>query len=673
MPALLLECFSEEIPSRMQRSAAEQLARAFAAQLEKAVITHGDIKTFVSPRHLAIHIAGLPAVQPDRTEEKKGPKTSAPEAALQGFAQSVGKPLAECETRTIGKDSYYFATTTITGRKTSDALAEIATKILADFTWPKSMRWGAHDAVWVRPMHRITALFDDAVLPVKFHHITASNVTQGHRFLSPDAVIIPHADGYEEVLKKSLVLVDFSERKETIRAQITAVAASNNLTVVEDDDLLNEITGLIEFPTTYIGTFDASFLTLPREVLISEMKHHQRYIALNNAAGELSNHFIVVSNMRHDDGGKVVIEGNARVLRARLSDGAFYYESDQAKKLSDWAKGLKDVVFQAKVGMMNEKVTRIDALALKIAEAVGYSNDKAIITRAAKLCKADLTTGMVGEFPELQGIMGRYYARAQGEHEAVAEAVYEHYKPQGAGDSLPETEVGAIISIADKLDSIISLWAAGEKPTGSKDPLALRRAALGILRILDAKKWALNLADLFPEKHASELTEFFTDRMRQILKDEAIRYDIIEAVLSVPVQRFVPASLFTRVRNFSVWLKTDGGHAALAAIKRCLNLLAAEEKKTKRIFSYDASLLEKLTLPAEKPLVGEVLQLLNDKERGPIIADDLSNELPTYIQEFFNGVLVADPESKSLEARLSLLAGVQKISQTIADFSKLEG
>lgn len=665
MPALLLECFSEEIPSRMQRGAADQLSRAFAAQLEKAVITHGDIKTFVSPRHLAIHIAGLPAVQPDRTEEKKGPKTSAPEAALQGFAQSVGKPLAECETRTIGKDSYYFVTTTINGRKTSDALAEIATKILADFTWPKSMRWGAHDAVWVRPMHRITALFDDAVLPVKFHHITASNVTQGHRFLSPDAVIIPHADGYEEVLKKSLVLVDFSERKETIRAQITAVAASNNLTVVEDDDLLNEITGLIEFPTTYIGTFDASFLTLPREVLISEMKHHQRYIALNNAAGELSNHFIVVSNMRHDDGGKVVIEGNARVLRARLSDGAFYYESDQAKKLSDWAKGLKDVVFHAKIGMMNEKVTRIDALALKIAEAVGYSNDKAIITRAAKLCKADLTTGMVGEFPELQGIMGRYYARAQGEHEAVAEAVYEHYKPQGAGDSLPETEVGAIISIADKLDSIISLWAAGEKPTGSKDPLALRRAALGVVRIILARQWNLDLTTFIADE---EIIAFFQDRLKHAMKDDGFRHDVIEAVMAGTISQTKKNFLLDRrnVERISTWLATPVGTSTLAALKRVYNLLAAEEKKAKQVFVYTDESVASLKLDVEIHLIQELNSFFMSRSLS-----DSDSKLSERIEAFFEGVLVTDPSFR--EARLSLLAGIREATNYIADFSKLEG
>lgn len=664
MPSFLLECFSEEIPSRMQRGACEQLVRAFSGQLEKAGITHGNITTFVSPRHLAIHIADLPAIQPDRVEEKKGPKTTAPEAALKGFAQSAGVDLSTCETRTIGKDDYYFATITIKGRKTADTITDIATQILADFTWPKSMRWGAHNAVWVRPLHRITALFDDAVLPVKFHHITASNITQGHRFLAPDEIEIPHADAYEATLEKALVMVNFDARKEAIRAQISQVASDKKLHVVEDDGLLNEITGLIEWPTTYVGTFDKGFLRLPPEVLISEMKHHQRYVALTDSTGKLSNHFIAVSNMRHDDGGKAVIEGNARVLRARLSDGAFYFESDQAKPLESWAEGLRDVVFHAKVGMMHEKVSRIETLALKIASSVGYDKDKAIISRASKLCKADLTTGMVGEFPDLQGIMGRYYAKAQGEHEAVGEAIYEHYKPQGAGDTLPDSDVGAIISLADKLDSITSLWAAGEKPTGSKDPLALRRAAIGVLRILDARAWKLDIGGLFPKSHAEELSEFFTDRMRQMLKEEGIRHDIIEAVLAAPAQGFMPTALFARARDFASWLKTEKGEKTTAAIKRALNILSAEEKKDKATISYDTAKIG-LLQKAEEINLWQVAQQVGHTKPSKV------EELTNPINSFFDNVLVTETGFK--EGRLGLLAYIREATCTIADFSKLEG
>ncbi len=666
MASFLLECFSEEIPSRMQRGACDQLTRLFTAQLAKAGITHGDIRTFVSPRHLAIHIANLPTTQEDRVEEKKGPKTNAPEAALKGFAASAGIDLSTCETRTIGKDSYYFATITIKGRKVADAMTEIASSVLREFTWPKSMRWGARDTVWVRPLHRLTALFDDVVLPVTFGHITASNITQGHRFLAPAEVTIPHADQYEATLEKALVLVDFAKRKEIIRTQIADAVKAKKLSVVEDDDLLNEITGLIELPTTYVGTFDEAFLKLPREVLISEMKHHQRYVALAGANGEITNHFAVVSNMRHDDGGKVVIAGNERVLRARLSDGAFYYDTDKAKKLEDWAQGLRDVVFHAKVGMMNEKVSRIEDYAAKIAPHVAGDDvkDAKLIKTAAQLCKADLTTGMVGEFPELQGIMGRYYARHHGLDARVAEAIYDHYKPVGAGDSLPETALASVISVADKLDSIISLWAAGEKPTGSKDPLALRRAAIGILRILDANHAALDLAPLFPAKIASELSEFFTDRMRQMLKDEGVRHDIIEAVLHAPTKTLIPSQLFARVRDFSTWLKTPAGEKTAAAIKRALNIINAEEKKSKAAIAIDTKKISALALPEEQTLWALVQTVGDSKPTG-------LEGLAAPINTFFDKVLVTEPEFR--DGRLGLLAYTRDTAHRIADFSRLEG
>ncbi len=660
MPSFLLECFSEEIPSRMQRSAAEQLARAFTTELETLGISFSAIHSFAAPRHLAVQIKGLPQVQPDRTEEKKGPKTTAPQAALDGFAQSIGKKLSECETRKVGKDDVYFATITTKGKPSAQALTEIATRVLAQFTWPKSMRWGAHEAVWVRPLHAITALFDDQVLPVTFAHLTARNISYGHRFLAPDAITIAHADAYEEALRNAKVIVDFAARKEAIRAQIADVAASHKLSVVEDDALLGEITGLIEWPNTYLGTFDESFLKLPREVLISEMKHHQRYVALTDGSGALSNHFIVVSNMEFADGGKVVVEGNARVLRARLSDGAFYYDTDKATALESWAEKLRDVVFHAKVGMMSDKVARIEALALKVAEAVNYSKDKALLSRAARLCKADLTSGMVGEFPDLQGIMGRYYATAQGEPESLSQAIYEHYKPQGAGDDLPASDEGAILSIADKLDSILSLWAAGEKPTGSKDPLALRRAAIGVLRILLARGWPLNLETVFPSTYAAELRDFFTDRMRQMLKDDGVRHDIIEAALGVP-EPLTPLTFFARAKELQAYV--TGQQASLAAIKRALNILSAEEKKAKTSYRFAGTSSASLQKPAE--------QKLHQALKEQVVSLAALSSLTAPINQFFDDVLVTEEGFK--DTRLSLLAGVRETTLALADFSKIEG
>ncbi|PZP86776.1 MAG: glycine--tRNA ligase subunit beta, partial [Azospirillum brasilense] len=493
MATLLLELFSEEIPSRMQRGACEQLQRLIAAGFEKAGIAHGEVRTFVSPRHLAIQLFGLPLVQPDISEERKGPKVGAPAQAMQGFLNAVGLTAEQCEQR----DGYYFARIEKKGRAMAELAKEVAEAALTAFVWPKSMQWGdskARPMRWVRPLHAITCLLDDAIVPVQFGHLTAAATTYGHRFLAPGAIHLRHAEEYEDKLKAAHVVVNAATRRDWIATEITQLAKHHNLEVVNDPALLDEVTGLVEWPVPLLGTFDASFLSLPPEVLISEMKVHQRYFALRDASGTLTNQFIAVANMITADEGKAVIAGNSRVLRARLSDGAFYWEQDKSTRLEAWGEKLADVVFHAKVGMMNEKVQRIEQLAVQLVDMLCHAerseasaeilrvaqDDKRFVRRAAHLCKADLTSGMVGEFPELQGIMGRYYANAQGEAPEVAEAIYEHYKPQGANDSVPETALGSIIAVADKLDSIISLFAAGEKPTGSKDPFALRRAALGV-------------------------------------------------------------------------------------------------------------------------------------------------------------------------------------------------
>jgi glycyl-tRNA synthetase beta chain len=672
MPTLLLELFSEEIPSRMQKDAASQLSQLLFKQFQLALNTPADpmgskdinCKQFVSPRHLAISITGLPLIQPDYVEERRGPKIGAPEQALKGFLNATGLTLEQCEQR----DGYYYANIERKGRATTDVAKELIEYTLANFSWPKSMRWGARPLNWVRPLHRIVALLDDKIVPVTFAHLTASNVTEGHRFLAPAPISIAHAEQYEEVLKSANVIVDFAARREKIAADIAAVASAAKLTVVEDDALLNEVTGLVEWPVPLLCQFDAKFLDLPREVLISEMKNHQRYFALNDASGNLSTQFITVANMVNADGGAKVIEGNGRVVRARLSDGEFYWNQDRLVSLEDWGKKLSDVVFHAKVGMMDAKVARIEKLALQIAEAVGYEKDMALVQRAAQLCKADLTSGMVGEFPELQGIMGRYYAKQQNEHQLVAEAIYDHYKPQGAGDSLPENEIGSIISIADKLDSIVSLFAAGEKPTGSKDPLALRRAALGVLKILLQKNWAIDLNALGCN---SEVIWFFEDRLRALFLELKIHYQCIDAVmhdtrleskaLDTP---FIPCDLIRNAKALQGWLTTEAGKTTLAAIKRTLNLLAAEEKKAKTKFA--AKGFESLALPAEKALIAAL--------KSPFKTPADLEALAAPINAFFDretGVQVTEPEFR--EARLSLLAAVRDAANQIADFSKIEG
>lgn len=677
MPTLLLELFSEEIPSRMQRAAAEQLSRLILAGFEKHMLEPAGAKTFVSPRHLAIEVRGLPAIQPDVREERRGPKIGAPEQALKGFLQSTGLTLEQCETR----DGYYYATIERKGRVVAEVAREICEAALSAFVWPKSMKWGAHGLQWVRPLHRIVCLLDAAVVPVRFGHLAASNVTEGHRFMAPAPMTISHAEQYESVLLAANVMVDYAARRAKIAEQIAAVATAAKLQVVEDENLLDEVTGLVEWPVPILCSFDATFLDLPPEVLISEMKNHQRYFALRDAAGKLTHQFITVANMVNADGGARVREGNARVVRARLADGEFYWNQDRKVSLEDWGKKLADVVFHAKVGMMDQKVERIEALAVTIAEAVKFTDTNAV-KRAALLCKADLTSGMVGEFPELQGIMGRYYATAHGESQDIADAIRDHYKPLGANDSVPESPLTLIIALADKLDSIVSLFAADEKPTGSKDPLALRRAALGVLRILLNNEEPISLTEIlrlssyiFDSLRSSklkavnpaskllpadeEVINFFHDRLKQILRDENISHDIIEATMP-GYGDFTPLTIRTRAMELAAWLATDSGKAALAAIKRSMNILAAEEKKAKTTFAADVGGAKE---PSEKAIAAALAKA--PKEPKNLEA------LTAPINQFFADLLVTEEGHR--EARLALLAAVRTAANNIADFSKLEG
>ncbi len=652
MATLLLALFSEEIPSRMQRGATEQLQRLIITGFDKAGLAYGDIKTFVSPRHLAIQVFGLPLVQPDVSEEKKGPKVGAPEQAMKGFLNSVGLTAEQCEQR----DGYYFAVIHKKGRPVGEVAKEVCEKALTDFVWPKSMKWGARAMQWVRPLHRIVALLDDKIVPVQFGHLTAADVTEGHRFLSHGTITIKSAESYVDQLKAASVIVDAAIRRDHVATEVAALAKHNKLEAVNDPALLDEVTGLVEWPVPLIGTFDESFLSLPPEVLISEMKVHQRYFALKDASGKLTNRFIAVANMVTADKGKAVIAGNSRVLRARLSDGAFYWEQDKKTSLEQWGKKLADVVFHAKVGMLDKKVARIETLAAQIAAAVGYKDTK-LVQRAALLAKADLTSGMVGEFPDLQGIMGRYYATAQGESQEVANAIRDHYKPLGANDSVPESPLAAIVAVADKLDSIISLFAAGEKPTGSKDPFALRRAALGVLRIMLHHQWNVDLAKMVN----SEVTEFFRDRLKTMLKDEGVRHDIIEASFSVSDGSFNPLAIVANAKALNEF--TTKQATTLAAIKRALNILAAEEKKGKTSYQFAAAKAAAFTKPAEQ----ELHKALQQK----IVSLNALAGLTAPINRFFDDVMVTEEGHK--DARLSLLAGVREQTHAIADFSKIEG
>jgi glycyl-tRNA synthetase beta chain len=735
MADFLLELFSEEIPARMQEAAAQQLERVFSEAIKEAGLTTKAIKTYVTPRRVALTAEQIPGMQSDVTTEKKGPKTSAPQAAIDGFLKSSGLCLEQLEKRMVGKDETYFAVIHQKGQPTALLLKPMIEKILAGFAWPKSMRWGSGETRWVRPLHSILCIFDSKVVPVEFAGITAGNITYGHRFLAPDAIAINNPAEYAPALKKAFVIADAGERKAEIVKQAEALAGKHDLRVKRDDGLLNEVTGLVEWPTALMGKIDDSFMDLPPEVLISEMRAHQKYFALQDASGTFSSSFLIISNMVAGDGGKAIVSGNERVLRARLSDGRFFWDQDRKKPLSNWAEGLKGVTFHAKIGTVAEKVTRIKALASELAHFVPGA-DKALVERAAELCKADLVTGMVGEFPELQGVMGRYYALQQKEDPQVADAIRDHYLPLGPDSPVPTKPISICIALADKLDTLISMFAAGEKPTGSKDPFALRRAALGVIRIILEYRVRLNLRVLLlqpllfslvhvnvaeqkrikgnsefdvydqpykasaalmslaqdaillgkmirrhqlPDKRVllfiDDLLSFFSDRLKVQLKDQGIRHDLINAVMANGDDDLV--RVVSRAKALQEFLATDDGANLLAAYKRASNIVGIEEKKDK--LSYTDKIEDSvLTAPEEKQLFDMLIKTrlhittALEQEKFTEAMKALS-ALRGPVDAFFDKVLVNAPDAALRANRLRLLAYIRFTLDQIADFSLIEG
>nr|WP_186464810.1 glycine--tRNA ligase subunit beta [Azospirillum brasilense] len=505
MPELLIEFFSEEIPARMQARAADDLKRLVTEKLAANGLTFASAEAHSTPRRLALVIDGLPERTADVREEKKGPRVGSPEQAVAGFLKSAGlTSLDQCEQRDLsssgGKGVFYFAVAEKKGRATAEVLAEIIPAVMGDFPWPKSMRWGTGTVRWVRPLHSIIALFGGAVLEGSFDlggaqgKLVFGNSTRGHRFLSPDAFTVENFVDYKAKLRAAHVVLDRAERKAKIKADAEALAAREGLTLSPDDGLLEEVAGLVEWPVALVGTIDEKFMDVPSEVLITSMRTHQKYFALLDKAGKMAPRFVVVANTVTADGGKAIVAGNERVLRARLSDAKFFWDQDRKTKLEDRVSKLGAITFHAKLGTVAEKVTRVQVLAAEIARAIGADADAA--TRAALLSKADLVTEVVGEFPEVQGIMGRYYALGEGENPAVAEAIAEHYKPLGPSDSCPTAPVSVAVALADKLDTLVGFFAIDEKPTGSKDPYALRRAALGIIRLILENGLRLSLQEI---------------------------------------------------------------------------------------------------------------------------------------------------------------------------------
>lgn len=689
MAELLLEIFSEEIPARMQARAAEDLQRLVTDGLGKNGLSFDGVRSYVTPRRLVLVIEGLPVAGPDVSEEKRGPRVGAPEQALNGFLASTGLALDQLEQRDTGKGVFYFAVINKKGRPTVDAAKDVIEAAMAEFPWPKSQRWGANSVRWVRPLQSILCLFDGAVVPVSFGPISAGNVSRGHRFLAPAEFTVKDFADYAEKLAEAQVVLDPTERRHAILSQAEAAATREGLSLRVDDGLLAEVTGLVERPNVLVGSIDDKFMGVPQEVLITSMRAHQKYFSLMNG-DKLAPRFLVVSNMDAADGGKAIVAGNERVLRARLSDAAFFWDTDRKHRLDSRLPKLAERLFYAKLGTMADKVERMKVLARHLTAFVGGAN-AADAERAAELSKADLSTEMVGEFPELQGIMGRYYALNDGEKPAVADAIAEHYSPLGPSDSVPTAPLSVCASLADKIDSLVGFFGIDEKPTGSKDPFALRRAALGVIRLVVENGLRLPLFTLFqfahaqykpgtlsgdPKRVAEDLMEFFADRLKVHLREKGVRHDLVNAVFALGDEDDL-VRLLARVDALGDFLGSDDGANLLVAYRRAANIVRIEEKKDATSYAgpADAALLQQDEEKALHQALAEVRTAAGHALKAEKFADAMAAlaRLRRPGDAFFDKVTVNTNQPEIRVNRLKLLAEIGAAMGEVADFSKIEG
>ncbi|WP_338576569.1 glycine--tRNA ligase subunit beta [Brevundimonas olei] len=735
MPQLLLEIFSEEIPARMQQGAARDLERMASDRLKAAGLTWDALTTYAGPRRLTLVIDGLPAATPDRNEELKGPKTSAPAQALEGFLRKTGLT----QDQLVERDGVWFAEISSKGRATTAVVAESVDDIIRHFPWPKSMRWGTGTLRWVRPIKRILALFDGAVIPFEVDGIPSGDVTEGHRFMGAGQpfAVKDFAD-YRQKLERNFVLLDAADRKLRILEGANAVCAARGLALVDDDGLLDEVSGLAEWPTPILGDMDPQFLALPPEVVQLSMKVHQKYFAVREPGKDgLAPHFVVVANIEATDKGAAVAAGNAKVLSARLDDARFFWDEDQKVGFDAWNDKLKGVTFHAKLGTLAERVDRIAALAREIAPLVGADADQA--EQAARLSKADLASGMVGEFPELQGIMGGYYARLAGQPNAVADAIRDHYKPQGPGDTVPTAPVTVAVAMAEKLDTLVGFFAIDEKPTGSKDPYALRRAALGVIRLVlengvrmplqgmafvageylsgmrnleklpnydrasvvrmavlgkeeveaDRIRIAAMLdgADDADWRHGAldyqagltqlgwDVLAFFADRLTVLLRDKGQRHDLVAAVFALGDDDLV--RIVRRVEALAAFLAMDDGANLLAGYKRAAQLLKAEEKKGPLPEGAVATGLP--NQPEEETALAFAAAAAASAVDAALEAEDFAAAMTALaalrgpVDAFFTAVMVNSDVAEERENRLKLLGQVRGVMNRVADFGQIAG
>ncbi|HEX6865665.1 MAG TPA: glycine--tRNA ligase subunit beta [Caulobacteraceae bacterium] len=691
MPQLLLELLSEEIPARMQGQAARDLERMARERLTAAGLTPTELRTWAGPRRLTLVAEGLPAAQDDRTEERKGPRVGAPDQAIEGFLRSTGLKRGDL----IERDGVWFASIHSKGRPTAEIVATMVEEIVRGFPWPKSMTWGSGKLRWVRPLRRILCVFDRKVVEFAIDGIESGDLSEGHRFMGTGQPFRARDfNEYEEALGGHFVVLDAAERKARILAGAARLCKAKGLELVEDEGLLDEVAGLAEWPVPVLGDMDAGFLDLPPEVIRTSMRTHQKYFAVKTPGtdkGEtLAPHFITVANIEAPDGGAAIAAGNAKVLSARLSDARFFWDEDRKIPLEARLETLKGVTFHAKLGTMYERVERIEALAREIADVIGVDPETA--AKAARLAKADLATGMVGEFPELQGLMGGYYAREEGLPDVIADAIRDHYKPQGPNDELPTEPISVAVALADKFDTLIRFFAIDEKPTGSRDPYALRRAALGVIRILLEGDLRLSLrdivvrsnrisSDLSATKLAAEMLNltndvipFFAERLKVLLREQGKRHDLVDAVFALNDDDLV--RIVARVEALDAFLQTEDGANLLAGYRRAVNILKAEEKKGE-VPTGEAKALK--GAPPEETALLEALAKAEPKVAAALEKEDFTAamsqlaSLRAPVDAFFDKVLVNSDVKAERDNRLKLLGNVRDAMGRVADFSLIAG
>lgn len=700
MPDFLLELFSEEIPARMQQRASDDLRRLVTEGLVQAGLTYASAAGFSTPRRLTLTIEGLSAESPNQREERKGPRTDAPEKALEGFLRSTGLTRDQLETRADKKGEVFFAVIEKPGRPADRIVAEVVEATIRNFPWPKSMRWGNGTLRWVRPLHSILCLLNDEagaqVVDLDIDGIRAGDTTRGHRFMAPDAFAVASFDDYSSKLKKAHVVLDPVERAAHIRADAENAAFAQGLELVEDKGLLTEVAGLVEWPVVLMGDIGADFLDLPPEVLQTSMKEHQKFFSVRKPSTGRIEKFVTVANRETADQGATILAGNQKVLAARLSDAKFFWENDlrvARAGMGDWLESLANVTFHNKLGSQAERISRIAALAREIAPLVGAEPDLA--ERAAQVAKADLASEMVYEFPELQGVMARYYATQAGLAPEVAAATREHYAPLGPSDAVPSAPVSVAVALADKLDTLTGFWAIDEKPTGSKDPFALRRAALGVIRLvlenglrlsLTSDKGLLRLAEEGVGTRATDtgeqgadiddLLSFIHDRLKVYLRDRGIRHDVIDASLAMPGTDDLTL-LVKRAGALSDLLKTEDGGNLLQGFKRANNILTQAEEKDGVEYSYGADL--KLAEGPEEKALFAALDQAEPQIRDAMQAEDFAAAMSAMaalrapVDAFFEAVQVNADSAIIRRNRLNLLHRIRAVCSGVADLTRLEG